>query len=379
MKKSFKKICCFLVALIVLLSVTSVEVYAGEDGSGYISDDQERLTDDDYEGGSGSGYIPDDQERLTSGSGETSETTAPTEKNPAVLTDEQKQQIESMIEEARWYTSDGSVGNPIAPPYDEAYTKEMGEISNQIVNEGNELLYNDGDQNLLNSINSDYARLLTLLENPIINQQFAAYTCYLSLEEHDNNNWYDESEWQQFVEYRNALYDILTGIKEDYLSIQYVSLTYMQKKEITVAFFNLLELYDKMTLDGALLGDVDGDGDVSVLDVTKIQRYLARSTEFTKGQMLRATTNVNASNNGPRVDVSSVTTLQRRLVGIDSENFNAFQTYNFPPKEIRPTHSRYPDPSVLNQRKYRNVSIWNPIICITKWYDERLEEIESQN
>ena len=68
--------------------------------------------------------------------------------------------------------------------------------------------------------------------------------------------------------------------------------------------------------------------------------------------------------------------MQRYLVEMDCDEFEALQTYNSPPKEIRPTHAHYPDPEILNQRKYRNVSIWNPIICITDYSDKRLAEIE---
>lgn len=360
MKLFRKRLCTVLFAVIALIPVTSVAAYA----------------DESYQD-TGSGYIPDDTVRLTDDFGQAAETTTPSEKTPAELSDEQKVQIENMIKEAQLYISGGSVGNPVAPPYDIAYTKELSDTSQLIVDEGNELLYNNGDKSLLSSINSNYAHMVNLLENPIINQQFAAYTCYLSFKDNNYNNWYDETDWQQFVEYRNTLYNTLTSITENYLNIEDVSLTYIQKKEITTAFFNLLELYDKMTLDNSLLGDVNGDGQVSISDTTEIQRYLAKATEFTEGQKLRASTCVNACNDGAKVEINSVTALQEYIAQYDSRNFDAFQIYNFPPQEIRATHSRYPNPMVLNQPKYRNAGIWNPIICITKWSDERLEEIEA--
>lgn len=377
--KIINKIFSGIMATLIALSSLSL-VYADEvdnSGSGYIPDDVPRLTDDSYEGDSGSGYIPDDVERLTDGYGWDIETTVPSEKNPAVLSDEQKSQIQNMVKEAELYVSGNSIGNPVAPPYDTAYTKEMGDIAELIVENGNELLYDNGDKSLLNSVNSNFARLETLLENPIINPQFAAYTCYLSFKDNNNNQWYSDTDWKQFVEDRNTLYNTLTDIKEDYLNIENVSLTYTQKKEITTAFFNLLELYNTMTLEDALLGDVDGDGQVTVADATEIQKYLADITEFTEGQKLRATTCVNACNNGPMIDIVSVTALQKYIADYESTDLKAIQNYNIPPKEIWPTHSNYPDPMVLNQPKYRNVSIWNPIICITKWSDNRLTEIES--
>lgn len=382
MKVFYKKISVFLATLIALLSITSICVYADEDsnkaGSGYIPDDVTRLTDDNYKDDSGSGYIPDDVHRLTDGDGWNAETTTPPKDNPVVLSDEQKQQVQNMVKKAELYVSDNSVGNPVAPPYDTDYTKEMGDIAELIVENGNELLYDNGDASLLTSVNSNFARLITLLENPVINPQFAAYTCYLSFKDNNDNNWYEETDWKQFVEYRNTLYNTLTDIREDYLNIENISLTYTQKKEITSAFFNLLELYNKMTLEDALLGDINDDGRVTITDATEIQKYLAGLTELTEGQKLRATTCVNACNNGPQVSIRSVTELQKYIADYDSTDFKAIQTYNIPPKEIWATHSNYPDPTILNQWKYRNASPWNPIICITKWSDNRLEEIEFQ-
>lgn len=330
-----------------------------------------------------SGYIPDDEQRLT-GNLDNTDPTSPQEEVPVNLTDEQKQQITVMMKKAALYTSNDSVGNPVAPPYDEAYTSEMGKISNSIIDDGSLLLCDKGSLSQFNAINSNYARLLNLLDNPVINPQFAAYSCYLSFMENNNNSWYSEEDWQSFVAYRNKLYEVLTSVREDYLNINGDFLTYIQKKEVTAAFFDLLEWYDKMTLDDALLGDVDGDGCVTVLDVTAIQRNLADKTEFTEGQKLRATICAKAADNGTDYDLLSVTALQKHIVDKDTylpsplnvSEFSVFQSYNFPPKEIRPTHLSYPDPELLSQRQYRNISIWNPIICITNYADKRLAEIE---
>ena len=369
MKSREKWLFCLSIVLILFLIFAPVGVYANETPF-YISDDNYMIC-------SFSGYIPDDEKHLT-GDDEATEPTTQEEKVPIKLTDTQKQQIKAMMDVAKWYTTNDSVGNPVAPPYDEAYTKEMGICSDQIMDYGIQLLCDTGDITQFNSINSDYARLLTLLEKPIINPQFAAYTCHLAFKENNYNSWYQEANWEKFVTYRNELYNALTDVNEDYLHIDANTLTYIQKKEITNAFFDLLEHYDKMTLDNALLGDVNGDGYVTIFDVTEIQRNLAGMSEFTEGQKLRASTHSNAAKNGPSYDITSATTLQRYLVEMGCDEFESLQTYNFPPKEIRPTHAHYPDPEILYQRKYRNISIWNPIICITDYSDNRLVEIESQ-
>lgn len=371
-----KKVFCLSIVLIVIISFSPVGSHAIET-SGYIPDDTSRIVDDYYNDGSFSGYVPDDEQRLT-GEDEDTEPTSSTESVPVKLTNEQKQDISEMIDIAKWYTTNDSVGNPIAPPYDEAYTTEMGGCSDRIMDYGNLLLYDMGNLEQFRTVNSDYARLKALLDDPIINPQFAAYTCYLSFKENNYNNWYLDDEWQQFVEYRSALKKELTDINDDYLHIDLNALTYNQKKRITTAFFNLLELYDKMTLDNALLGDVNGDGYVTIFDVTEIQRNLVEMNEFTEGQKLRASTYANAAKNGPDYDINSATILQKFLVDKGCDEFYTIQAYNFPSKEIRPTHKCYPNPEITNQPQYKNVSIWNPIICITDYNDARLVEIESQ-
>lgn len=369
MKKAVSLILAIIItALMIPTAIIGANAEDNNSNPGYISDDN-------YDGGSFSGYIPDDEKRLT-GYDEDTEPATQAERVPVKLTDAQKQQITAMMDVAKWYTTNDSVGNPVAPPYDEAYTTEMGNCSDQIMDYGIQLLCDTGDLSQFNSINSDYAHLLALLNDPIINPKFAAYTCYLSFKENNNNNWYEENDWQQFAAYRDELYSALTNVDENYLNIDANTLTYVQKKEISNAFFDLLEHYDKITLDNALLGDVNGDGYVTIFDVTEMQRNLAGMVEFTEGQKLRATTRSNAAKNGPNYDITSVTALQKYLVGMGCDEFEALQMFNFPPNEIRPTHAHYPDPEILNQRKYRNVSIWNPIICITDYSDKRLDEIE---
>lgn len=238
-----KRLLCLSIVLIVLLSVSPVGAHANEI-SGYISDDTPRMVDDYYNGGSFSGYVPDDEQRLTGGEEDT-EPTSSTESVPIKLTNEQKQEISEIMDVAKWYTTNDSVGNPIVPPYDEAYTTEMGGCSDRIVDYGNLLLFDMGNLEQFRVVNSDYARLTALLNNPIINPQFAAYTCYLSLKENNYHNWYMDDEWQQFVEYRSALKKELTDINDDYLHIDVNVLTYNQKKRITNAFLICLSYMTK--------------------------------------------------------------------------------------------------------------------------------------
>jgi hypothetical protein len=66
-------------------------------------------------------------------------------------------------------------------------------------------------------------------------------------------------------------------------------------------------------LDGktALLGDADGDGAVTISDVTEIQKYLAQLAVFDDAKLLIA----DADGDGT-VTVSDATELQKRLASL---------------------------------------------------------------
>ena len=133
MKKAVSLILAIIItALMIPTAIIGANAEDKNSNSGYIPDDIPRLIDDNYDGGSFSGYVPDDEKRLT-GDDEDTEPTTQTEKVPVKLTDAQKQQITAMMDVAKWYTTNDSVGNPVAPPYDEAYTTEMGMCSDRIM------------------------------------------------------------------------------------------------------------------------------------------------------------------------------------------------------------------------------------------------------
>ena len=67
----------------------------------------------------------------------------------------------------------------------------------------------------------------------------------------------------------------------------------------------------ELTYDDVLMGDVDGDGDVTVIDATVAQRYLATITPLTSKQILAADVTRDGS-----PDIVDVTFIQRALAGI---------------------------------------------------------------
>lgn len=292
------------------------------------------------------------------------------------LTEKQIQDITEMSEFAQRYADlTSQVGNPIHP-YDYSYLHNIETQSNEIENKSNSLLYFDGDISLLGDINNSYSTLKLLLSHPIIDAEYASYTYFLSLNENNYNDFYNSDDWDMFVEYRENLHTALADVTSDIANISIESPTQIQKEKITDAFFKLNELYNEMSLNNALMGDVNCDGSVDIDDATLVQNYLAGNIELTQAQLLRATTTDNAYKNGPVVDISSATNIQKYLSGVDlGLEYDLFQRYNIPSREIWATHSSYTD--FAGDFGGRYAKPWNPILTIYSPYDCRLDEMNA--
>lgn len=72
-----------------------------------------------------------------------------------------------------------------------------------------------------------------------------------------------------------------------------------------------------------VLGDVNDDGKISILDVTDIQKYIAGLTDFTDNQVKAANTFED-----DRIDINDVTELQRYVAGYEDVNKNIGKTWH---------------------------------------------------
>lgn len=72
-----------------------------------------------------------------------------------------------------------------------------------------------------------------------------------------------------------------------------------------------------------VLGDVNNDGKISILDVTDIQKYIAGLTDFTDNQVKAANTFED-----DRIDINDVTELQRYIAGYEDVNKNIGKTWH---------------------------------------------------
>ncbi len=77
------------------------------------------------------------------------------------------------------------------------------------------------------------------------------------------------------------------------------------------------------TTDKIILGDVNGDGKVSILDTTEIQRYVACLNDFTDNQKFVADANADG-----RISILDAAEVQRYVAGCGNTNENIGNTWH---------------------------------------------------
>lgn len=138
-------------------------------------------------------------------------------------------------------------------------------------------VYNDE-----NSTEADYQEALDMLKNANLNDMLVHYdyaeaTYELASKEKNYNNWYSEEDWAEF---QNKLSDLKAVLD--------ASERRVESPELTSAFRSLLDIYNKMTNEYTLKGDLNKDGEVNVSDVTLLQKYLVGSENLTGAQKMLA-------------------------------------------------------------------------------------------
>ncbi|MCH5297243.1 MAG: dockerin type I repeat-containing protein [Ruminococcus sp.] len=160
--------------------------------------------------------------------------------------------------------------------------------------------------------NEDYHnaidRLSYALNNTCIDKGYAKQTYVLSLKEQNDNGFYGEADWNDYVEKRNALRD---------------SFKTNDEKTISDAYFELYDSFTNMTSKYTIAGDVNNDGVVNIDDVTLIQKYVSDTTSFTGVQVELASRDCGKYQYAdygyvPKITVDDVTALQKVIAVIDS-------------------------------------------------------------
>lgn len=154
-----------------------------------------------------------------------------------------------------------------------------------------------------------------------ISDSYATATYILALEETNDNGWYNENDWNNFTQSREALR---------------LALNKGNEKLINDTYRKLYDSFTVMTSRYCIASDLNKDGNVSINDVTLILRHNAEVIKLNSAQIMLAqcyTDNINnfSSYTYEKLNVSSATKLQRLLA--ETENYklnnepNAFDQF----------------------------------------------------
>lgn len=163
-----------------------------------------------------------------------------------------------------------------------------------------------------NSSKSDdasYATATTLLLNADLNKMYvvpayAKATYEMALAEQNYNNWYTEEQWSEFTQKINDLKVAIDSLTSDT----------EQSSKLTKAFHSLLKTYNEMTNAHTLVGDVNKDNQVNVMDVTLLQKYLVDMENLTGAQKM-----LSGSRSYDDISIIDVTELQKHIAGLVAE------------------------------------------------------------
>ena len=152
------------------------------------------------------------------------------------------------------------------------------------------------EEDCLNAVNKLVdADLNKVYIRPIVAQN----TYENAIKEQNYNNWYSESDWN---EYQDKLADLKAALDNITSDLEF-------SKELTDAFHAVLKVYNKMTNERTNKGDINGDDNVNVEDVTLLQKYIADSENLTGAQKM-----LSGAENYEYLTIKDVTGLQKYIV-----------------------------------------------------------------
>lgn len=156
---------------------------------------------------------------------------------------------------------------------------------------------------LLNTIEAD-------LENVCVERYELEFMLAL-VDKENTNNYYDEATWAEFESVVSRANELLADENTS-------------DSDITAAYWDLRFKFNEMCAYNQVMGDVDGDGDVTILDATLLQRALAEYVELNCSQVFVASVCCNPA--PVYININCVTAIQRYCAEYD----DAFGNYNRP-------------------------------------------------
>lgn len=153
------------------------------------------------------------------------------------------------------------------------YTLESTALLREELSNADNLIYSyyNGEEVTLKQIDEQRSAIELAYDELILVKEDLEFLICFCQGENNNDNYYDADTWQDYlncISNAQAVYDDET----------------ITDKRVTKAFWDLLFAYNSLCLSNSIIGDVDGDGKVTILDVTLIQRYIAKGVSFNSSQ-----------------------------------------------------------------------------------------------
>lgn len=125
------------------------------------------------------------------------------------------------------------------------------------------------------------------------------------------NNWYSDDDWANYQSSVEELKNAIDSLEDNTV----------YSKRLTKAFHGVLKAYNEMTNKHTLKGDINGDGEVNVSDVTLLQKYLVGTAQLTGAQKMLA-----GAVEYENPSITEATTIQKYCAGLMTElpNNNIF-------------------------------------------------------
>ncbi len=222
--------------------------------------------------------------------------------------DELEKKIYLIAEELNMYV-EGSY-DPIDAGGFLQYTNETSSNLNSVLNEASAFIVKnryDVNDNIIEpieemdeymaAIDKAYGELVLVKED----LEFLVEFC----QSEKNDDYYSDDVWNNFTLNLENAQAILTDES-------------IVDTRVTDAFWELFESHNKLCLYNDVMGDVDKDGKVSIVDATYIQRYKAELTELNSSQKIVGWIKYNYYGD---MDITSATEIQRYLAEL-SDNTN---------------------------------------------------------
>lgn len=168
--------------------------------------------------------------------------------------------------------------------------------------------YYDGLSITEEDIQSKYLSILNAEDNLCVSKTELVFLVEFCQLENNDNNYYGNLTWNDFTQALNSSISLLDNQNSS-------------DEEIDDQYWSLLYAYNELCVSNQLAGDFDNNGEVNIIDVTKIQLALADFGTINSSQKY-----VSATEYSLTITIKDATNIQLYLANlkdtINSENLN---------------------------------------------------------